>query len=991
MNKIKKVIQFVEVDENNFSNNEGNIYVFFEDESIAPEEISADDAYLVYLEMAKEKGIDINEENLEQLEDVLIQAEEDGKLTLCNSLDPVELDAANAEFKAAKERAEELSKGKGPGGVVIPPVVPGTDVDYTSELTDEVTTNKHTGLKVGAGILGATALGAALYGGIEYAINHSQNTQDMDNNLNQDKTIDFDNGTFDELMGSMDENDQRKIVAEKAMNLVNSFHNATHKDNNFRLAEDAETYLDLSFEEALVLTTFANYSNPSELYDVLGTFNMTAEAAKNTLESARTKLITYYMNAKENSGLAEIFANENDKQFFIDMENSVINFNAMHSTDTSDQVIRNVYYNYILDGSTSNVDISPMARLLAFDSVYGGLNLTESASVNHTQYLEFKGMGIEEETKYYVNNVLGLNYDSLSEEEISQYRRNIIEAGTDLVNVLPSDQTLIEENSIEQENNESLSLTNLVDKMGICNSVNEEIDQKMEALDEMSANKATSVEIHVTNANSKISLGLREAGLDDLAVQVEASMNKQLNAELIKAIRDSGSTGVDLLENYETTIAAVTGSNRPSMEQIVNAANRDLSKQANYNGGAIDVSTLVNNRRHGPEKHLTGDSALTEEEKDKGIIGKDENDVPIFDKEVIDKIFEDLTDEGKKDFIIENGTVIEEETNTKDETQKESSSNVETPKNPVITEEVKYEDLTSVEKEVVDQEKIDIFTKDTLDNIYAAGQIDANMYENDSQYVFNPGKVVNPVTGNEYDLNEMNFASAIARLQAFRYAQINPETGLIERSSDYSLDADKDAQLLNTAEVSAEQYLNALTEEEKSAIAEGMAMSWEDAREQLKESYKKGYIDRMQTAINLAINEGNEQFKITLDAQKKVIEQNKENEKNAYLNPEVNTQVTAPIEKAPELVEEEREVVTTGPSKIEETVVTPDVQPTPVVPSVEISNESTTAEEEFDWGSVVTMPGETSVSDDYINSIIATAVGDAFNDYEIEESAVKRR
>ena len=547
MNKIKKVIQFVEVDENNFSNNEGNIYVFFEDESIAPEEISADDAYLVYLEMAKEKGIDINEENLEQLQDVLIQAEEDGKLTLCNSLDPVELDAANAEFKAAKERAEELSKGKGPGGVVIPPVVPGTDVDYTSELTDEVTTNKHTGLKVGAGILGATALGAALYGGIEYAINHSQNTQDVDNNLNQDKTIDFDNGTFDELMSSMDENDQRKIVAEKAMNLVNSFHNATHKDNNFRLAEDAETYLDLSFEEALVLTTFANYSNPSELYDALGTFNMTAETAKNTLESARTKLITYYMNAKENSGLAEIFANENDKQFFIDMENSVVNFNAMHSTDTSDQVIRNVYYNYILDNKRTDEyggDIHGRLRLtleviaevrkrcgedfiidvrISGDEYSdGGLNLTESASVDHTQYLEFKGMGVEEETKYYVNNVLGLNYDNLSEEEISQYRRNIIEAGTDLVNVLPSDQTLIEENSIEQENNESLSLTNLVDKMGICNSVNEEIDQKMEALDEMAANKATSVEIHVTNANSKISLGLREAGLDDLAVQVEA-------------------------------------------------------------------------------------------------------------------------------------------------------------------------------------------------------------------------------------------------------------------------------------------------------------------------------------------------------------------------------------------------------------------------------------------------------------------------------------
>ena len=165
----------------------------------------------------------------------------------------------------------------------------------------------------------------------------------------------------------------------------------------------------------------------------------------------------------------------------------------------------------------------------------------------------------------------------------------------------------------------------------------------MEALDTMAANKAEAAQIHITNVNSQISVGLREAGLDDLAAQVEANLTEELNADLIKAIRASGSTGVDLAENYESRIAGITDANRPTIEQIINAANRDLVKKANYAGESKDVSTLINNRRHGVENHLTEGSELTQAEKDKGIVGKDENGVPIFDQDVIDEAFKDLT------------------------------------------------------------------------------------------------------------------------------------------------------------------------------------------------------------------------------------------------------------------------------------------------------------------------------------------------------------
>ena len=233
-------------------------------------------------------------------------------------------------------------------------------------------------------------------------------------NINQD--IDFDTATFDEIMNSMDEDDVRRQVAERAMQVVTDFHNATHKEGNFRLAEDGEAYLDLSFEEALVLTTFANYGGDTEaLYDILGSFEFDADEAQQTLESARTKIITYYMNATERSGLAGIFANPQDQMLFEQMEDSVLNFRSAHTTEASDQVLRNVYYNYILDSSTVAPNTSSMAKLLAFDTVYGGLILTETASVDHTQFLEFHGLGTEEETRKYVTDVLHLEYDSLSD------------------------------------------------------------------------------------------------------------------------------------------------------------------------------------------------------------------------------------------------------------------------------------------------------------------------------------------------------------------------------------------------------------------------------------------------------------------------------------------------------------------------------------------------------------------------------------------------
>ena len=838
MDKIRRIIQIGAYDTTNdvWSNEGSNTYVFFEDESIAPLVLEGEDAYQAFEALAQEQGIDLTD-NEEALGAVIEGAAENGLLELCNRENVEELEAANAELAAARARAEELNKGKEPEVVVTPVIPTGTEPtqepeqepveeDYSEELAGPVAAKKNTGKKVLAGVLAAAAgFGAGFT--VAQMMQNSEKTQDVDNDLDQD--INFDTATFEQLMASMDENDPRRVTAETAMELVENFHEATHKDGNFRLEEDAETYLDLSFEEALVLTTFANYDEPSELYAVLGDYDISTEQAQNLLESARSKMITYYMNSVEPSGLAEIFQNEEDRAFFQNFESEVIAFNATHTTEASDQVMRDVYYNYILDGATNATNVGPMAKLLSFDAVYGGLNLVESASVDHTQFLEFHGMGEEAETRYYVENILHLDYDQLSDEDKAQYRENIIESGTQLVSLLENGQVMNEENSTQAEMDANVSITELVDKMGLCNSVNEQIKSMVEGLDTIQATVVTTMNLNLANQ-------LRANGYEELAAKVDASINVALSQELLEEIHSAGAEAGELATSYETQVGAMNDQNRPSMTQIVGAANRYTALMENFFGESKDIATLVNNRRHGIDLN----KVLGPNED--GYYGEDEDGIPIYD----DSVFDGMTDEEIDDFIIENGEVIDENTEE-------------------ITEEVKEEDLTEEEKEEVEEEKAKIEAEIAAGNASAAGQIAANANANGSFYSFSPSSVTNPANGEVYDLNGMSFANGVAYSQAFG--------GSVPGTSD--------SQIENAAEVAAENYLDGLSDADKEAIANGMGTSWEAARASLKESFKTGYMSQMQTEISTAIGVGNEMKAATEAAMKEVEELNKQAEEEA--------------------------------------------------------------------------------------------------------------
>lgn len=937
MDKIKKIIQVGSFNDDvgEWNNSDGKAYVFFEDESIAPVVLEHDDMYKAYESLGEQLGIDTSTpEGIEAIVDVV---NENGLVEFCNRENTEEMEAANALLEAAKEQAKEHG-GNGVGVVPTPPVNPTNevgegdkgetedDVDYSEELAEPVKVNKHTGRKVLAGVLAAGAAIGAGYTVAQWLHPTTETTHDKDEDEDLDQTIDFNTASFDELMDAMDDDDVRKVATQSAMDLVETFHEETHREGNFRLEEDGETYLDLSFEEALVLTTFANYSEPEQMYEIFGTYNITSTEAQDILESARTKLITYYMNALDPSGIAEIFQSEEDRAYFQNFESEVLTFNAEHSTDASDQVIRDVYYNYILDGATNYPNVNPLAKLLAFDTVYGGLNLVESASTEHTQFLEFHGMGAEAETRYYIENILHLNYDDLTEEEVATYRTNIIESGTQLVSLMSNGETMTEDNSTAEEMAANVSVTNLVDKMGLCNAVNTEISERIQALDMMESTHASTVGQQIVVINNGISTSLRNQGLDDLADRVDQSLTTSLSDDLLSDIRAASSEAADAVANYETKMATINDTNRPTMQQIVDAANRQTALLDHFAGDSKDVATLINNRLH--------IEVYSYEADESGFIGYDTDDIPIFDSSVLDGMSQDEIDA----FVIDNGTVINEETNQ-------------------TTEEVSYDDLTEKEKEAVEEQKAVIEASLAKDNASAEGQIAANTHANSSFYAFSPNSVVNPANSEVYDLNGMTFANGVAYSQAFG--------GNVP-----SVD---DAQIQNAAEVAAENYLNSFSADKQEAIANGMGTSWENAREQLKASYKAGYISQMQTEIATAISVGNEMKAATEAAMAEVAELNEQ--ANEETNEQANEEAVEVTTESSSVEEGEVEVADEATQSQEETTVTQEentsTQEETTVPQEETTNPNVDEEyddnvsEHFEEGEVLIEDANGNTSEEY--------------------------
>ena len=180
---------------------------------------------------------------------------------------------------------------------------------------------------------------------------------------------------------------QKEFLNDTAR-LITKFHEQTHKENNFRLEEDDEHYLDLTLDEAIILNIMLNDYSEEEITEIFGYKFMSLEKIKTSIKSSYNKLILYYMNAKEKSYISDIIKDEEKKKMFEDIEEKVLRFNNASSLNLDD-----IYNDEIYQKITSSnfEDFKSYIQIIPFmGAIMKNSNLEENSKIisNNQEKLE---------------------------------------------------------------------------------------------------------------------------------------------------------------------------------------------------------------------------------------------------------------------------------------------------------------------------------------------------------------------------------------------------------------------------------------------------------------------------------------------------------------------------------------------------------------------------------------------------------------------------
>ena len=134
----------------------------------------------------------------------------------------------------------------------------------------------------------------------------------------------------------------------KLCGTITKYHEQTHKENNFRLSEDGDNYLDLYLPELLSLDLVINDYSQEELNELLGNLTFTKEDLNTHLENIYVNLIVYYMTAKEPSGISDLIKDGNKKALFERIEEKALNLNKDDSEENmndflSEEIVEAVF------------------------------------------------------------------------------------------------------------------------------------------------------------------------------------------------------------------------------------------------------------------------------------------------------------------------------------------------------------------------------------------------------------------------------------------------------------------------------------------------------------------------------------------------------------------------------------------------------------------------------------------------------------------------
>ena len=134
----------------------------------------------------------------------------------------------------------------------------------------------------------------------------------------------------------------------KLCGTITKYHEQTHKENNFRLSEDGDNYLDLYLPELLSLDLVINDYSQEELNEIMGRDGLTKEDLNIYLSNLSMNLMVYYMTATEPSGISDLIKDEDKKALFERIEGKVLNLNKDYSEENindflSEEIVEAVF------------------------------------------------------------------------------------------------------------------------------------------------------------------------------------------------------------------------------------------------------------------------------------------------------------------------------------------------------------------------------------------------------------------------------------------------------------------------------------------------------------------------------------------------------------------------------------------------------------------------------------------------------------------------
>lgn len=512
--------------------------------------------------------------------------------------------------------------------------VENSEFDDEDEYVEDESKDNTVGKRVLAGVLAASAVVGTL------TLLHS-----CDQELIVDETKDQ---TLEDLLNQM--TPEQKAFFESSFKAVETFNENATKEGNFALEQDSSK-LYMTVDEGIALNIIMNNYSSDDLYDVFGTVEFDTTNLMNLARSAYGKLSTYYMNAKEASGLSQIINDETARAFFENHENAVIDFNNNPSVELADNVIKGMYKDYTYNGANgeyakiNNDGVAWFATTPAFGYELANRNVPE-----------------------FLKTTDGLTLNQVTTSELLT--------------------------GINEEIN--LDIMDELDNKSLCASVTSQTKDKVDALTMKQNIASTIIE---TNAKDELIEGLRENGNISLANKVLAS---DITPDLLKEISESSSKNNELVNDYKSRLNSLEEKEAKIMAVLNLAQEKYNSKEE------IDIADLVNNRFRSSlvlEKQPVVDNTpgvTTEEEKKEQLredlyVGEDKDGTPVYDG---DKLNE-LPKEEKEQFIKDNGVVVEKETEVVKQEKVELEDLTPEEQKQVIDEEAVLREIESVRNDLI--------------------------------------------------------------------------------------------------------------------------------------------------------------------------------------------------------------------------------------------------------------------------------------------------